>query len=221
MLAIDLVSTAIIPVHPADNLTLAYQRMQEFHVCHLPIVDDTGLLLGVISEKDILDHADFEQTVSNIRISLLLSFVYDHQHFFDVLTIMADQKLSMVPVVDLQKNYQGCVSQTALLEYCSLLTSASQPGGIIILEMSERDLSMSEIAKIVESNNARILSYFTESAGDSSQVLLTLKLNKTDISAILATFDRFNYVVRLSFQPDNFKDDTQGRYESFMNYLNM
>ena len=134
---------------------------------------------------------------------------------------MSDQKLSMVPVVDLQKNYQGCVTQRALLEYCSLLTSASQPGGIIILEMSERDLSMSEIAKIVESNNARILSYFTESVGDTSQVLLTLKLNKTDISAILATFDRFNYVVRLSFQPDNFKDDTQGRYESFMNYLNM
>lgn len=221
MLAIDLVSTDILPIHPADTLQLARERMQHAHINHLPIVDDNGLLLGLLALSDIPAITGADQSVASIRISLLLSFVYDHQHFFDVLTIMAEQKLSLVAVVDLQKNYQGSVTQAALLEYCSLLTSSNQPGGIIILEMSERDLSMSEIAKIVESNNARILSYFTESSGDSSQVLLTLKLNKTDISAILATFERFNYLVKLSFQPDNFKDDTQGRYESFMNYLNM
>ncbi len=220
MLAIDLVSTIIQPVKMADTLQSAFQKMQELQVDHLPIVSENELE-GLLSAADIAGSDDLTQTLGSIRIPLLLSFVYDHQHFFDVLTMMADQKLTLVPVIDHQKNYLGSVTQTELVEYCNRITSAGQPGGVIILEMNERELSMSEIAKIAESNNARILSYFTETSADSSQVLLTLKLNKTDISAILATFERFNYVIKLSFQPDNFKDDTQGRYESFMNYLNM
>lgn len=220
MLAIDLVSTLVPTLHTSDTLRTAAERMRTAHLSHLPIVNDAELL-GVLSGQEIMEAEDPEQSVGSIRISLLLSFVSSSQHVYDALGMMADQKLSMVPVVDDNKNYLGSVTQDGLLEYCSLLTSGSQPGGIIILEMNERDLSMSEIARIVESNNARILSYFTESSADSSTIMLTLKLNKTDITAILATFERFNYQVKISFQPDNFKDDTLGRYESFMNYLNM
>lgn len=219
MLAIDLVNTVISPLKPSDSLLIARDRMAELQVEHLPVVED-NILLGLLSAADLSASADAGE-IGTIRISLLLSFVYDHQHFFDVLSMMSAQKLSLVPVIDDSNHYRGAVTRAALLDYCSLLTSSGQPGGIIILEMSERDLSMTEIAKIVESNNARILSYFTETTEDPSQVLLTLKFNKTDISAILATFERFNYLVKLSFQPDNFKDDTIGRYESFMNYLNM
>ena len=220
MLAIDLLSNTIPPLRTSDTLQFAADRMSELRVSHLPIVNEIEFL-GLISDHEILENADPTQAVGSLRISLLLSFIYDYQHAYDVLKIMSEQKLSLVPVVDIKKTYLGSVTQPALVEYCSRLCSAIQPGGIIVLEVNIRDLAMSEISKIIESNNAMLLSSFTENSPDSTRVFVTLKLNKTDITPIIATFERYNYIVKVSFQTDQYRDDSLGRYESFMNYLNM
>lgn len=43
-------------VHPSDSLAEALRRLAKGHVRHLPIVDDHGQLLGVMSIRDILSY---------------------------------------------------------------------------------------------------------------------------------------------------------------------
>ena len=109
-----------------------------------------------------------------------------------------------------------------LLHYFSKLTAIEKPGGIIVLEMSQNDYELTEIAQIVESNNAKILSMYVSSATDSTKLEVTLKLNATDLTSIIQTFNRYEYTIKASFMEFDEQDDLYNtRYELFMKYLNI
>ncbi len=90
-----------------------------------------------------------------------------------------------------------------------------------MLEIVNKNNSLAHMAQIVESDNAQILSSYVRTFPDSTRMEVTLKVNKVDISAIIATFARYEYDVKATF---NHIDDNQGskdRYDSLMNYLNL
>jgi hypothetical protein len=99
--------------------------------------------------------------------------------------------------------------------------SLENPGGIIVLEMSQNDYNLTEIAQIVESNDAKILSLFLASHSDSTRLNVVIKLNKTEIGGVLQTFDRYGYYVKFSFNDEEDRDDLRENYDSLMNYLNI
>ena len=88
------------------------------------------------------------------------------------------------------------------------------------MEINQNDYSMSEIARIIEESNAKILSSYITSVPDSTKMELTIKVNITEIDAIIKDFERFEYKVMASYQEGSSKDDMTERYESLMRYLN-
>jgi hypothetical protein len=130
-------------------------------------------------------------------------------------------KLTVVPVLDYNNKYMGLVRMSDLLHYFSKISAIEKPGGIIVLELSERDYSMTEISQIVESNNAKILSMYLHTSPDSTKIEITLKLNVTDITPVIQTFNRYDYNIKASFMEYDEQDDLyNSRYELFMRYLN-
>jgi acetoin utilization protein AcuB len=97
-----------------------------------------------------------------------------------------------------------------------------QPGGIIVLEMIERDYSLSQIAMIVESNNIKIMSMYITSPADSARLEVTLKVNTTDLLALIRTFERYNYEVKTWVTTNDSLDRFYSeRFDLLMKYLNM
>jgi aspartokinase len=123
--------------------------------------------------------------------------------------------------VNIHKNYLGTITLDKMVEYGGFITSAIQPGGIIVIESSENNYSLSEISQILESNQCQILSITVNSSPDSRKVIITVKVNKSDISSDLTALARYRYQVKFSVQETGFHDEAQERFESFMNYLNM
>jgi hypothetical protein len=78
---------------------------------------------------------------------------------------------------------------------------------------------MAQIAQIVESNNAKILSSYIMSTPDSTKLEVTLKINQIELTRIIRTFERYDYVIKASYQKSEGDDDIQQRYESLMNFL--
>lgn len=220
MLAIDLINDLIPPLKTSDSAEKALGLMNDFKISHLPIVNNTEFL-GLISDDDIIEINDFSQPIGNHGLSLINPYVYEWQHVYDVMRLMAEQKLTVVPVLDSNKNYLGLISINGMLTYFAEITSLINPGGVLVLEVGQRDYSLSEIARIVESNNAHILSSYITSKIDSTKVEVTLKIDKTDISAIILSFERFNYTVKSSFHQKTNGDDAMDRFNSLMNYLNI
>ena len=220
MYAHELISDAIPPVRSTDSIQKIIDRMAEFRVNHLPLVDDNQYI-GLISDFDLLDVHDHSLLAGQLILSLYRPFVSEGQHIYDVIRIFFEKKLSLVPVLDSNRNYKGSISINAIIEHLATVTSAKDPGGIIVLEVDNRNNSLSHIAQIVESDNAQILSSFVKSFPDSTRLEITLKLNRTEISSIIASFLRYDYHVKATFNDSKSDDGTSDRYDQLMNYLDI
>lgn len=220
MIARQLISDEIMPLKTSDTGTKALKWMDEYKVSHLPIVNNDNFL-GVISEQDIYNLSNFEEPLGNHKLSLKQPFINEHQHIYNVLRIIDELELTVIPVLDDHKKYLGCFTLRNLLTFIAGIYSIDNPGGVIVLEISEQDYSLTEIATIVESNNAKILSSFITNHKDSTRLEVIIKVNKIELGAILQTFDRYGYFVKASFGEDEDHEDLRERYDSFMNYLNI
>jgi len=220
MFAHELISDSIPALRTSDTVQKVHERMAEFRVNHLPIVNDKQFL-GLVSDEDLVEVQDSSAPVGSLSLSLHNPFVYEEQHIYDVIRLFYEQKLSVVPVLDSNKNYKGLISINTMMEYVATMTSVKEPGGIIILEITNRNNSLAHISQIVESDNAQILSSYVQSFPDSTKLEITLKLNRTDLSSIIASFLRYDYHVKATFNDTKSDDGTSDRYDQLMNYLDI
>lgn len=220
MLAGELISNTIPPLRTSDTVRKALERMNEFKLYHLPIVNEIQYL-GLVSEEELMEARDMEIAIGALPVKLLNTFTFENAHIYDVIRLFSELQLSVVPVLDQQKNYLGIISINNLLNFTANLYSVSEPGGIIVLSISNRNNSLSHMAQIVEADNAQILSSYITSFPDSTRLEVTLKINKTEISAIVAAFERYDYEVKAVFNNSSHDDGSMDRFDSFMNYLNV
>lgn len=220
MIARHLITDEILPLKTSDTGKAALGWMDEYKVSHLPIVNNETFL-GLISEQDIYSRNNLKEPLGNHNLSLKQPFVNEHQHLYDILKTMDELSLTIVPVLDDHSKYLGCITLRNLLKFLASTYSVENPGGIIVIEISDKDYSLTEISNIVESNGAKILSTFLTNHKDSTRLEVVIKINKIELGAILQTFDRYGYYVKATFGEDEDQEDLRERYDSLMNYLNI
>jgi acetoin utilization protein AcuB len=220
MVAAQLVSDEIPALKPEETGLKAIGWMEEFKIAELPVTNGPKYL-GLISETDILDGNLIDNAVQSIESKFSPVCVGQNEHIFEVIRIMAENDLSILPVLDEQQRYLGVIIKGDLVKRIALTQSLHSPGGIIQLEMNIHDYSLAEIARLIESNDAKILNLYISTHPDSKKMEVTIKINKSDLSRIIQTFNRFDYSITGSFHQSHFEDDLKNRYESFMRYLNM
>lgn len=220
MLAKDLYTDAVIPVLTSDTATYALKLMEDQKISHLPIVNNVEFL-GLISENDIYEMNKPEESIGSHQLSTTNAFVYQHEHIYKIISLAGELNLSVVPVIDTKNRYLGSITLPNLLEKFSQVASIRNPGGIIVVERNQNDYSLSEIARIIEANDAKVLNCFVSSFHDSMKLEVTIKINKMNIFPILQTFERYGYDVLASFTEEDYNNDLQDRYDSLMNYLNI
>jgi CBS domain-containing protein len=195
--------------------------MEIFRISHLPIVNNLDFL-GLISDADIYDMNQPEEPIGNHSLTLLKPYVTTEQHLFEVIGLASRLKLTVVPVLDEKSHYKGVITTTELVRYLAGISSMDQQGGIIVLEIIERDYSLSQIAQIVESNNIKVLSMYITSPPDSTKLEVTLKVNTNDLVSVIRTFERYNYDIKTWVTSDDSMDRFYSeRFDLLMKYLNI
>lgn len=220
MLARELISDVITALKTSDSGTRALSWMEVFRIKHLPIVNHREFL-GLISDSDIYDLNDPDEPVGNHNLSLQKPYVNEEQHIYEVIELLSRMELTLVPVLNHEKQYLGVITQEDLTRKFAHLSAMQQPGGIIELEMNQNDYSLSEISQIVESNNGRILSLYVASSDDNARLRVTLKINLTDLTSVMETLNRYNYtVVSSHMNSEDLDEFYQERFDVFLKYLN-
>jgi len=221
MVAKDLISEVIPSLKTSDLGQTALNWMEIFRVSHLPIVNNQDFL-GLISDADIFDMNQPDEPIGNHELTLLKPYVTSEQHIFEVIGLAARLKLSVVPVLDAKSYYKGVITTNDLIRHIAGISSMDQPGGIVVLELIDRDYSLSQIAQIVESNNIKVLSMYITSPPESTRLEVTLKLNSNDLSSALRTFERYNYEVKTWVASNDSIDQFyQERFDLLMKYMNI
>ena len=219
MQASKLISSSLVTLHPDDDGERALSLMDVLRVNHLAVVRNS-FYLGILSEKEILSWNKTDEFIDEHLTELTAPSVIGSQHLFDILQTVELNNLSVIPVLDEEKHYLGAITNRKLLYTVAKSTGIQSIGGMLVLQMKENDYSMSEIARIIESNDTKILSSYITSIPDAQMLELTLKLNKVDITAIVKDFERFDYTITASYNRNNQEEDFMERYESLMRFLN-
>lgn len=218
MIAKDLITDEIPPLKHLDTGEIALRWMDEFKVSHLPVLKNDNYV-GIISESDILDKMDIEETLDKLFDHLPRPYVKANAHIYEVLFRVAEHKISVIPVLDEDETYLGCTSIHQLITLIANTGSIKESGGIIVLEVNQNDYSLAQMAQIVESNGAKILSSYIMSSSDSTKLEVTLKINQIELGRIIQTFERYDYTISASYQKSTFDDDLQNRYDALLNFL--
>jgi CBS domain-containing protein len=218
MLARDLIST--VPVlHPMDSGSRALRLMNEYHLTQLPMVLENKYL-AMVEEDDILDLEDPETLLENMEYNGPRHAISEHAHFYEALKVFYDYKLCALPVISKDNEYLGILTKDNLLAVLAQYNGVKEPGGIVSLEMEPRDYSLSEIARIAESNDITLLSVNTITTPNGRLEVL-LKTNRQELQSLLATFERFKYYVKYSITAEEEEDTLRKNYDLFMNYISL
>lgn len=218
MMASAFIDPSIVPLKISDSVAVAIDFFKEFSVRQLPVVQD-NICIGILSLDEI------EEELADIPvldfINLSYSFASTYDHIYEVMRAISEQSVTLFPIIDENNNYLGCITLASLFKNYVNCAAFSQPGSIVVLEMDKKNYSLAEIARIVESENKVILSSLLSSNGESDQLEITLKLNSAQIQNLIATFERFGYHIKATFDEEDFMDTLKNRYESLMTYLNV
>jgi CBS domain-containing protein len=216
----ELISASLPVLSYNDTVFHAQQLMADYHLLQLPVVNDDKYV-GLISEDDILAVENDNMPLKQLENRMSKLAVRANTHFVEAVQMCNDYGLSVVPVVDKEMEWMGAISATDLLKYLGKMTGAEEPGGIIVLEMDKANFAFSEICKIVETNDAQITQLNTFYDAQLQLFFVTLKINKFEISDIIATFQRYEYIVKYYFGEELYENELRNNYDHLMNYLNM
>ena len=219
MQAKELISKSIITINPKQNGNTILAFMEELKTVHLPVIENNQYI-GLISESEILDWDDTTDLIQKHIYNLASPSVNMEQHLFDVLKVMDENGLSLVPVINDNQEYVGSISNKKILYTIAQSVSVQSVGSVIVLEIHEKDYNMSEVCRIIESNNAKILSSYITSVPDSTKLELTIKVNKIDIRDVINDLERFEYKLMASFSESADHPNLLDRFEGLMRFLN-
>jgi CBS domain-containing protein len=195
--------------------------MEIFRISHLPVVGGHEYV-GLISDKSIYDLNLTDKLMGDCREHMLRPLVRINQHIYEIVSIISEWKITVVPVLDLDHHYKGVITVFDVAQHFADLVAVKEPGGVIVLELNPRDYSLAQIARIVEENDAKILSLYVSRYENSTAIKVTLKVNVIDLSSIIQTFVRYDYTIDAVFMDDSQLKDLYGdRFEQLMRYMNM
>jgi len=221
MIAEDLINHMIPPLKATDDAHKAIVWMEEFRCNYMPVVDNNRLT-GFISEEIILETNDIEKHVGDFNLVGQTCYVHLDTHFYDILKVATDNKLQMVAVLNDDQQYCGVITVQDTLTSFAQTAAVQMPGAILVLSMKYVDYSLSEISRLIEENHAKILSsIIKEDPLDPGKIRLTLKINQTDMSRIVATLERFNYKVIGRYQETKPVENEKERIEMLLRYLDI
>ena len=221
MLAEKLISDSLTSVSSTEKGKRALNTMDVYRVSHIPVVNGSKYL-GLVSDKLIYDLNLLELPIELQLDKLNTSHVHKDQHIFEVAILMYKLKLSVLPVLDSDHNYLGAITLYDLARRFAKLFSLEEIGGIIILEMNVNNYSLSEISRIVESNDIKILSCFLDRKPGTHILDVILKLNNDELSPLIQAFMRYDYNVKAVYMDQSEIGDLyKDRFDLFMKFMNI
>jgi acetoin utilization protein AcuB len=220
MIVQQLISTQIPFVTLSDTSDKALLLMQDFHISQLPIVQN-GKYLGIVIEDDVLDLDDDTITINAIKKDVFRPMIMAKAHIYEALKIMQESQLVVLPILDEQEDYIGSITIADVAKHLMAGTQCAEPGGIIVLEVTQQNYSVGQIARCFESENVTILSMQIHTDSSSNSMQLSIKTNKQDLRAVVATLERLNYNVLEVFAEHQDNQDLQDNLAGLLNYLNI
>lgn len=204
---------------PQHTPTEVLEMIYDDKISQIPYVNEKDYL-ALLDELSVSEMNPDEPLQNQVKNSYITPYATENQHIIEVLSLFGHNNIMLLPVVDSDKNYVGVLMAEDVTAALGNLSSFHKEGAIIVLETSPYDYSLSHIAQIVESNDAKILQLFVNET-NTENLEIILRVDQTMVHRILQTFYRYDYTVKTVFSSTENGDDLKERYGLFMKFLNI
>ena len=192
-------------------------KMQDLMVSHLPVLQD-NTYLGLIAADDLLD-ANPADNIGSLQHDLQPFAVNADEHFSMAVRTMASRQLSVIAVVGASQEYAGAISREKLFVQLATQTGMLTGGAMVVVTMEPHQFSISEMSKLVETNDAHITQLNTVIDELSGHLTVTIRINKQEVSDVIATLQRYDYQVLFYSGEEHYENELRRNYNHLMNFL--
>ena len=219
MLTIDYLNNDVKALTLGNTIADAKALFNDLIFTHIPVVEN-GVFYGLIAESDLLGYEDLSKTMKDIRYGLQVFFAQDDVVWLDLLKVFSLNEANIIPVLNKKNEYIGYFELSDILHFLSNTPFLQELGTVLIVSKPASDYSISEIAQIVESNDAKLYGVFV-SGRDANHVVLTVKLYSDNINDVIHTFRRYDYKIIIGINEDEYLNDLKQRSNYLQKYLNI
>lgn len=218
MLVNHYISKDFIPPNLNSAIGNAVNLMGDFNLTHIPVFEGLNFI-GNIS-KETMEGFPADGKLKVVKDYAEYFYITENASLFDAIQNFHNHSTNMLPVIDEEKHYLGSLMMEDVISALSTMPFIVEPGAIMTVEISQKQFSISEISKIVESNNARITGLFVTDYQED-RVQITIKLISENLVSVSETFERFGYTVVHKFYSDEKEDMLRDRFGQLMKYLDI
>lgn len=212
------INNEIKPLKHTQIIANAQDLFLDIPYTHFPVTEE-GIYMGCIS-KENAELLNSEALINDSRFNFDRFFVRENMIWLDVLEIFAKNDSNIIPVLDTKNTYLGYYELEDVIRFLHETPFLKEEGGIIVVEKEIDKFSMSQVAQIIESNNAKILGIFISNAV-GNKVEITIKISQSGINDIIQTFRRYEYEIISEHQEDSYLNSLKERSEYLDKYLNI
>jgi Mg/Co/Ni transporter MgtE len=212
------INTEIKPLKHSDSIREALDLFEDFSYSHFPVTED-GIYIGCIT-KETVEFSNSEALINDSRFHFERFFVRSSMIWLDVLEVFAKNDANILPVLDEKNNYVGYYELEDVIRFLHETPFLKEEGGILIIEKELNTFSMSQVAQIIESNNAKILGLFISNVANN-KVEITVKISQSGLNEIIQTFRRYDYEIISEHQEDSYLNSLKERSDYLDKYLNI
>lgn len=218
MLVNRYITKDFVPPKLNQNVLHAKEIVQEFGISHIPVFEGLNFI-GNIS-REALEESEGETKLSELRNFAEFFYITENSSVLDAIQKFHTTDANLLPVLNTELQYVGMLMMEDVISALSTMPFILEPGAIMMIEIPQKQFSISEIAKIAESNNARIIGLFITDYPED-RVQITLKIIAESLTSVGETFERFGYNVVYKFFNDEKENLYKDRFEQLMKYLDV
>lgn len=194
-----------------------YGTISAFGYSHV-FVTKKGTYQGALSLETLEESPG--KKVADLMVHAERFAVLNESSMLDSVKLFYTFNANVVPVLDENEKYLGYLCIDDVLGEFSKYPIFSETSALLIIETSAKTYSMTEIAKIVESNHAKFYGAFINKMNEDI-VQVTMRISNDNLSSVDETLDRYGYAVVHKFYSDEKEDLLKDRYQFFQKYLEL
>ena len=211
-------NTEIKPLKHSAPISEAQDLFEEVMYSHFPVTEE-GVFIGCVSKESVA-FLNASALLNENRFHFERFFVRSTMIWLDVLEVFAKNETNLLPVLDEKNNYIGYYELEDVIRFLHETPFLKEEGGILIVAKEVNTFSMSQVAQIIESNQAKILGLFISNIAQN-KVEITIKISQSGLNDIIQTFRRYDYEIISEHQEDSYLNGLKERSDYLDKYLNI
>ncbi|BDQ37814.1 membrane protein [Pseudodesulfovibrio nedwellii] len=184
MLVANWMTKDVKTISPDRSMMKASKVMKDKSISRVPVVDEEGKIVGIISDRDIKDASPSKATtldmhelyylLSEIKIQDIMTkkpmTIRSDETVEKAAVLMLEGNFGGLPVIDENDKVVGIITDTDIFKVLVEISGVYEGGSQVCLQVSTEAGSLAPVLDYLKANNARIMNIMTRNVSESESI---------------------------------------------------